>query len=271
MAFSMTFRLFSVLLSGFCATCLTNGQINLPPAKTQVAAESGDMEAQVALGNWYKNGNLQTNKAEAVRWYRRAAEQGHAVAQYELGFCYESGQGVTKDEVEAVRWYRKAAEQGHAAAQNNVGVRYDSGQGVAKDEMEAARWFRKAADQGYAVAQFNLAMCYNNGLGVTKDEAQAVAWYRKAAEQNHAKAQNNLAWHLSTSANQMIRNGEEATRWAESANQLTNFADYNKLGTLAAAYAEAGRFDKAIEFQQKSLDLAKQESEDRSEGHTSEL
>ena len=55
-----------------------------------------------------------TNYVEAVKWYRKAAEQNYAPAQYNLGVCYANGQGVAKDEVEAVKWYRKAAEQNDA-------------------------------------------------------------------------------------------------------------------------------------------------------------
>ena len=51
------------------------------------------------------------DQAEAVKWYRKAAEQNLAKAQYNLGVCYAHGEGVVKDQVEAVKWYRKAAEQ----------------------------------------------------------------------------------------------------------------------------------------------------------------
>ena len=71
-----------------------------------------------------------------------------------------NGQGVAKDEVEAVKWYRKAAEQNDAEAQNNLGLCYANGQGVAKDEVEAVKWYRKAAEQNYAEAQYNLGLCY---------------------------------------------------------------------------------------------------------------
>ena len=63
--------------------------------------------------------------AEAVKWYRLAAEQGDAVAQYNLGVMYDNGQGVPQDYAEAVKWYRLAAEQGYAHAQRNLGVMYD--------------------------------------------------------------------------------------------------------------------------------------------------
>ena len=54
--------------------------------------------------------------AEAVRLYRLAAAQGHAVAQYNLGKMFASGRGVAQNDAVAVRWYRLAAEQGHAGA-----------------------------------------------------------------------------------------------------------------------------------------------------------
>ena len=56
-------------------------------------------------------------KAQAVVWFRKAAEQGDAVAQTNLGFTYAEGKGIAKDEAQAVAWYRKAAEQGYADSQ----------------------------------------------------------------------------------------------------------------------------------------------------------
>ncbi len=52
---------------------------------------------------------------------------GLAGAQCNLGLMYAHGNGVPKDAVEAVQWYQKAAEQGHASAQNNLGWAYDHG------------------------------------------------------------------------------------------------------------------------------------------------
>ncbi len=59
---------------------------------------------------------------------------------------YNSGRGVPQDDAEAVRWYRLAAEQGLALAQYSLGVRYASGQGVPQDHAEAVRWFRLALE-----------------------------------------------------------------------------------------------------------------------------
>jgi TPR repeat protein len=132
------------------------------------------------------------NYAQAEAWYRKAAEQGNARAQLNLGMLYNNGQGVPQDYAQAAQWYRKAAVQGDFLSQSNLGVLYVNGHGVHQDFVLAAQWFRKAADQGYALAQNNLGVLYDNGLGVPQDYAQAVQWYRTAADQGFANAQNNL-------------------------------------------------------------------------------
>ena len=130
--------------------------------------------------------------AEAVHWYRKAAEQGHAGAQCNLGRMYAQGLGEKQDYAEAVCWYRKAAKQGHAVAQFNLGVMYENGRGVKIDLAEAAYWYRKAAQQDHPDAQCNLGWMYDHGRGEKQDQAQAVIWYRKAAEQGHAVALYNI-------------------------------------------------------------------------------
>ena len=77
-------------------------------------------------------------------------------AQYNLGLCFYAGEGVAKDQVEAVKWYRKAAEQNYAKAQYNLGVCFYNGNGVAKDWVEAYRWLLLAARQGDEDAKKNL-------------------------------------------------------------------------------------------------------------------
>jgi tetratricopeptide (TPR) repeat protein len=131
--------------------------------------------------------------ANAVKWFRKAAEQNYGPAQGMFGYCYSSGQGVPKDYAMAVKWTRKAAEQNVPVAQHNLGLAYANGQGVPKDIVEAVKWIRKAAEQNIAEAQAGLGMCYALGRGVVKDYLEAVKWFRKAAEQNVARAQANLA------------------------------------------------------------------------------
>jgi len=101
---------------------------------------------------------------------------------------YENGQGVPKDHTTAVTWYRKAADQGDANAQCNLGMMYFNGRGTAPDHAEAAAWFRKAAQQGHASGQFNLGLMCEKGKGVPQDYRFAAAWYRRAADQGHTAA-----------------------------------------------------------------------------------
>jgi hypothetical protein len=71
--------------------------------------EAGDAEELFSRGVRYA---LNHNDTEAVKWWHKAAERGHAKAQHTLGELYDYGIGVPKDEAESVKWYRKAAEQG---------------------------------------------------------------------------------------------------------------------------------------------------------------
>jgi S1-C subfamily serine protease len=100
---------------------------------------------------------------------------------------YDNGRGVPKDSAEAVKWYRKAAEQGFAPAQVDLGAMYHNGDGVLKDSAEAVKWFRKAADQGDSSAQSNLGVMYFNGIGVPKDALEGLAWVNIAASASDEK------------------------------------------------------------------------------------
>jgi len=78
-------------------------------------------------------------------------------------------------------WFRKAADQGDAAAQLQIGLLYERGHGVPQDYAQALTWYRKASDQGYATAQAEIGYLYENGLGVSKDTKMARSWKEKAA------------------------------------------------------------------------------------------
>src|SRR2546425_640274 len=90
---------------------------------------------------------------------RAEAEKGDAQSLFELGTSFSFGNlGVAKDEVEAAKWYRKAAEQNDASAQYDLGLCYDNGNGVVKDEIEGYKWFLLAAAQGHENAKKNMAI-----------------------------------------------------------------------------------------------------------------
>ncbi|HCN10096.1 MAG TPA: hypothetical protein DIT01_19390, partial [Lentisphaeria bacterium] len=65
-------------------------------------------QATVNLFRSIINIRVPQDDAEAVKWFRKAAEQGYPQAQYNLGVAYANGEGVPEDDVAAVKWYRKA-------------------------------------------------------------------------------------------------------------------------------------------------------------------
>jgi hypothetical protein len=87
-----------------------------------------------------------------------------------------------------VEWYTRAAEQGFAAAQFNLGVLYSNDDGMPPDFAASLKWYREAAGQGDADAQFNIGVAYALGQGVTQDYVQAYRWYDRAAKAGHDKA-----------------------------------------------------------------------------------
>jgi TPR repeat protein len=177
-------------------------------------AETGNGAAQYSVGVVYSEGRgVAVDDVEALKWYRMAAEKGHASAQAILGVACQLGLGrAVRDTAEAAKWYRKAAEQNVATAQLQLGEMLAKGEGVARDEVEAVRWYRKAAEQDIAKAQFWLGWKYAHGEGVPKDEAEAIKWFRKAANQRDAKAQFWLA-ELYSKGNSVQKDLVQAHAW----------------------------------------------------------
>jgi hypothetical protein len=109
-----------------------------------------------------------------------------------VGWCYETGNGVAKDEKEAVKWYGKAAEKGDGWSQNKLAFCYANGIGLEKDYKKALEWYRKAADKENGDAIGNVGWCYETGNGVAKDENEALKWYVQAAKKKNSWAEKRL-------------------------------------------------------------------------------
>ena len=121
---------------------------------------------------------------------------------------------------------------------------------------EAIKNYRQAiqANPNRAETYFHLGMVLGES-GRTRD---ALVQYREALRLNPelAGALNNLAWNLATSSDDGLRNGAEAVRLAERACELTHYGEPLFIDTLAAAYAEAGRFPEAVTTAEKAEQLA---------------
>ena len=154
-------------------------------AYIKAGAESGDAFLQDALGLCYNEGTCEgipQDRAKAREWYEKAATQGFAKAQVQLGCMYSSGQGVRQDFGKALNLFEKAAAQGDADACYFLGGMYFSGHGVRQDYAKAREWYEKSSSQGIAEAQILLGMMYDEGLGVQQNKATAKEYYGKACD-----------------------------------------------------------------------------------------
>jgi TPR repeat protein len=101
---------------------------------------------------------------------------------------YQRGDGVTQDDAEAVHWFRKAADQGFDRAQYKLGLMYSYGQGVMADDSEAYAWLSLAAAQGNdkAKATLDTAKKSMTSRQIAKAQATAAAW-KAAATQRQSR------------------------------------------------------------------------------------
>lgn len=178
---------------------LARGRADRAFAAVRRMAARGHAEAQYRLGQIYEKAEeVVQSLADAVHWYRLAAEQGHVGAQARLGLIYlieppapasvtadaservvdaelppeaalsqlfPRGFVIRRDPVEAAKWNRRAAEAGSAEAQARLAYQFAVGEGVARDYGEAERWFTAAALQGNAAGQVGLGVLYAGGYG----------------------------------------------------------------------------------------------------------
>ena len=153
----------------------------------QQGATAGNADLQFVLGYNYCRGiEVLQDYAEAVKWFRLAAEQGHVRAQFELGQCYINGTGVSPDYKEAIKWLSRSAEGGNVQAQ----WFFDVEKVHPQDRETALKLFRLGAEQGDAEAQLKLGLCHTYGyVGLNQDFEEGTKWFEMAAKQGNAEAQ----------------------------------------------------------------------------------
>jgi len=182
---------------------------------TKLLAERGDAKAQYDMGNYYDTGQgVARNAVEAVKWYRKSAEQNYAPAECSLWICYHTGYGVAEDKLEAMKWLRKAAEQDDADAECFLGMCYKEGEEVAKNDAEAVKWLRKSAERDLSgtTALYELGNCYLNGQGVLKDYVEAYKWFDLASAHGNADAKRILPTFVSLMTTEQIAEGQRLAR-----------------------------------------------------------
>ncbi|MGO9021367.1 MAG: CHAT domain-containing protein [Syntrophobacteraceae bacterium] len=208
------------------------------------------------------------NDAEALKWFRKAADQGNAEGQYWLGCMYFEGRGVPHDAAEAAKWFRKAAVQGQPDAEYILGTMFLLGNGVPEDDAEALKWLTKAAEQGEANAIRLLDLYLNErsyvealsemskrawrkmadqgnaegqcGLGkmyAFKDDTEALKWFRKAADQGNAEGQYWLG-RMYFEGRGVPKDDAEAAKWFRKAAVQTDRGSASGQYWLGRMYSE---------------------------------
>src|SRR6185312_11104668 len=141
------------------------------------------------IGFFYAHGiETETDLGQAVQWYKKAAEQGHANAQFNLAVCYDNGTGVEKDKQKAAVLYQSAVKQAHMSIQVENSRHYSNVSGLRFDIRLLTDFCQSRAKEGNVYAQYMLGLYYENGIGVEADIQRALEFYEKAAEQGYSKA-----------------------------------------------------------------------------------
>ena len=189
---------------------------------------------------------------EAIPHFEKAValDPANGDAHANLGRAYAAGQRFEQ----AIPHYEKALERnpGSAELHSLLGLALANRNRVAEAIPHLERAL--AISPGLVEARYYLG----SALMIDGQKAQALAHWRQALSQapDNVRLLNDTAWVLATCADAALRNGTEAVTLAGHAVDLTSGREPALLATLAAAYAESGRFDRAVELEQRATDLA---------------
>jgi TPR repeat protein len=133
----------------------------------------------------------------ALRAYNQSSARGYVAAFNNQAILYDGGLGVEKDEKTATDFFRRGAQQGHALAMLNLAYRFRGGTGGAPRSAEQAfEWFARAAEAGLPTAMIEVGDALQLGRGVTPaNPRRAAEWYQRASDAGSTIAKSRLG-HL---------------------------------------------------------------------------
>jgi TPR repeat protein len=195
--------------------------------------------AQYYVGIYYQYdfGIYIKNRKRAFNYFKKIANEGYAMGQFELGWFYENGVSVEKDFKIAAYWYERAANNEHLMAMHKLGNLYLDGIGVDKNHRKAFELFKKSAQGEYPNGIMMLGYCYSNGIGIDCDNNKAIELYQKAANLGNMEAQYNLALKYEL-GDGIERDIGKAIYWYEKAAKQGNQYAQNKLKILKKEQAQ---------------------------------
>jgi hypothetical protein len=218
-------------------TALSDQQATL--ACVEKLAQSGNAEAQLALGGYYADGaGVPQNPQQAVSWYEKAAAQGNAVAMSELGDAYLQGNGVTQDFGKAASWYGRAASAGDLWSFAKLGALYATGQGVPQNDVTAYQWFDVAAAQGdpQAAEQRDALAQKMTPAQIAAAQKQSSEWLAGAAAKRHAEQRADMVKAVNE-CRQEVRAAQPAADFHATYNPAKGMIDYRGFGGHDTAMA----------------------------------
>ncbi|WP_400770125.1 tetratricopeptide repeat protein [Methylosinus sporium] len=201
-------------------------------AQKRLAANPRDAAALTLIGRLYLDGQgVARDRAQAMQWFRRAADAGGKDAAYFFGAASLTGRDTAKDRALAKTYLEKA--EGHAAALQLLGELWLENDGKEPDFAKAQAYFRRAAELDNSDAAYALALLYKNGRGAPADPAEAANWLRKASEAGHTAAMVEFAIMEFNGAG-VARDRAHAVKLLRQAAAAGNVVAQNRLARLLA-------------------------------------
>lgn len=134
----------------------------------------------------------QCNYKWAYSWYLKAAKDGDAEGNCMIGYIYDIGLWLSRDEEVAYSYYAKAADTNDFDVITALALRFQIGKNIQKEEEVAANIFEVIAERGDMLAQYRIGLCYLNGLGRERNKEIALKWLGKAIKQGCEEAKEAL-------------------------------------------------------------------------------
>ena len=211
-----------------------------------------DPFAQFNYGRFFNMGiGVPQDNFNAVKYYRRAAAQGHPTAISNLAFCLYAGEGMGKNTLQALVYYNQAVSLNDVAALNNIAVMYTVGNiDVPRDPVKAVEYYRRAADMGYAMAQCNLAFCYRDGNGVGQSFTDAFKYFKLSSFQKYPPAYLSLSVCYK-SGEGVERNFKESYRYLQLSKNISEMTRIDRHYNLYLAYVKAFKCEYPNEYDQE--------------------
>lgn len=212
-----------------------SGTNNLPKEfydDIQKQAGSGECaRSQFFLGWMYDYGiYVEKDEKKAIQYCQNAADQGDIIAQAFLGWYYSNLPSI-RDDKKAIHFYQLAAQQGFALAQANLGHLYEKGEGIPQDNKQAVYWYQKSANQECSFGQGKLGWMYENGRGVNKNVKQALYWYKRAVKHGELSPQNNIG-SIYKNGQGIVQNYTKAIHWFQKAADRGDMVAQFNLGVM---------------------------------------